>query len=952
MFYDILRLRFDSPSDHRNLGDIRRLSSLILLAILFITVAGCCASRKDKAGFVMRGDWEFEVSPTKTLVRSAEDPSCGTSGGRKPKAKTKHQTPCGRFGCLRCALAPSTGDTEDEIEDEEEDDENEFKMPSPNNFSGMPPFYSPQLPGIPIYPGQPMMPAPLVPGQMAMMPQMPQPIPVVNPQTGQRQMLHPAFPGQPGILMLHAATGQPIMMNPNPPTMPNPAQAMGSTQQGVLVAQIPGRPPMLIGGVPINAQTPQNAAPQQFQRAQQLAAVGQMGIAPNGFYAQPGAFTAPTAGGVAPWAQGGLVLIDARTGQAIPVPSPYYAQQAMPGVSGGVAPGTLAAAVPPSTAEAARLQEEKRSNMTYPKYHALPIKPVFQRSEGITTAAELEEEKRQKREQLERTLGMKVPEEANIAPNGVNQQILQTSASGAQGGGPANGSPFSSISGALGLREKTNVKKATDREEQDFRLSTKQQIARQQMQIRELQDRLENQTASRSRPEPRKNVTADPASSAPSESQPLQLWLDLDEGEGEEDDEEEDIETETHETSRIALQSMSTERAKSKTQAPKKPSSGVSSNTQKSTKKGLFGSLLAPSEEVVVHSQLLEERARKQAARDREKNQQQAEQGHTLTTQRPPSNSGNKRNPLHSLGAALGVSESSESEEYEPANGSKTVQIPPAGARRVYRSNETAREDILEDEEIETEITEAQRGELPYGISFEDDPEVVYIEIEDENTAGGPATKRYVAPKYAGTKPASSKNRTPRKSTSVIVNPSVPEYEYEYVTESRVAGAGKSVLHGIASVLNRPVASMAAPSGAARNDLVIGNPLLRQRVEVPRHEIRNPQPSFQGYSEAFVYARPQDAPPRRNIITTEDCECEEPAQTPMSVLSFETPDEVAFENGSQKVSSPAERITEQFSEPGSDLLSNDFSEMIQNIPEEPLEQTLPSPPRTVRRTTR
>ena len=90
---------------------------------------------------------------------------------------------------------------------------------------------------------------------------------------------------------------------------------------------------------------------------------------------------------------------------------------------------------------------------------------------------------------------MKLPEGAKVASNGVNQQILQTSAiSSGKGGGPANGSPFYSISGMLGLNDNGNSKNSLDP-------AWEQQMMIQQAQISELKKELRRSKSAQMTPE-------------------------------------------------------------------------------------------------------------------------------------------------------------------------------------------------------------------------------------------------------------------------------------------------------------------------------------------------------------------------------------------------------------------------------------------------------------------
>ncbi len=452
-------------------GSVLRQSRCVHAAAVLILLAlsGCCIECKDKPGVVLRGDWSVELNRSRAIERVSEwvpcDPGEDSSGGRRKKRKDKHHAPCGKWGCLRCALGPSTGDEDLDSEEGEEKQENKSLTVTAPQYMGQYPYLA--LPGMPLpgispfYAGAPGFGGPM--GGF-----MPQPIPVVNPRTGQQHLMVPVLPGQPGVLMLHAQNGQPVMVNPTAP-VPSP-----------FAAPLAGGP-----GYGNYAHPQLNPALAMQQQAMQQPGMIGTGLPPYGMqppYGNPG--LAPT---TPPW---GAAMVDPATGQLVPNPN------ANPG--GMYAQNSMGGPLPPNEAgpdgEKAASKDGLRSQMPTPRFHPVPTQPVFQRTEGLATTKEAEEEQRLKQLKLERALGMKVPDGAKIAPNGVNQQILQTGASSSlKGGGPVNGSPFSSINGILGLSDDETVKgrRPSDSPEKNYRANQQSQLLAQKAQILELQKELQ-----------------------------------------------------------------------------------------------------------------------------------------------------------------------------------------------------------------------------------------------------------------------------------------------------------------------------------------------------------------------------------------------------------------------------------------------------------------------------
>ena len=342
-----------------------------VIALFFLAMGGCCIE-KDKPGVVVRGDWSLELNRSKTIEHVSEwvpsdsdDASCGIR-----KKKKGHHSPCGRWGCLKCALGPSTG--EEELENENENAETDENRPLANYLRQYPylPHPGAPFPGMsPIYAGAPGMPGPMgAPmGGFA-----PPPIPVVNPRTGQQTVMQPALPGQPGVLMLHAQSGQPIMVNPLPaaplPVAPNFPQ--------------PGMPPYAPNVNPALAMQ-QQAAMQQHIAMQQQAGMLQAGMISPGQppYGMMPPYGNPTiAPPNAPW---GMAAVDPSTCQIMPNPYGPYGN-----------PNAGEAQAENQTDEKTASKDAPRSQMPTPRFHSVPTQPVFQRSEGLAKSKEAEEEQR------------------------------------------------------------------------------------------------------------------------------------------------------------------------------------------------------------------------------------------------------------------------------------------------------------------------------------------------------------------------------------------------------------------------------------------------------------------------------------------------------------------------------------------------------------------------------
>lgn len=472
--FDMKTFRYKiDPGDPRK--KFRTWTVAAFLALLICSVGCNCVKTKDKPGIILRGDWSLEMNRTEAIARISDDFTCDTRAiTKKRSSRSEHKTPCGRFGCFRCALAPSTGESELENEEEEADEgiqslDRSMQIGAQGLPGMLPPgaYYPggaiPGPMGFPpgVFPGAVPGPVPgFIPGTFA-----PPPIAVINPQNGQRMVLNPALPGQPGILMLNAATGQPVLMNPNPPQI----HALGFVPQGS------SNPGMLVQGAPV---------PGPIAGMQHAGTQSAMGFPhPNAQMfpmgaAGPGNF--PIHGvGVSPQ----YANTQFPTGQAVnPFTGLPLAPQGMnPQIAGNPENGS------PEEED----QEKLRSNMPYPRFHSLPTKPVFQRTEGLAKTDEIEKESKERIQLLEQALGKKIPESAKISPNGINQQILPANAVSGKGGGPVDGSPFPSISGILGIHDDSgNSASASgthDVKEKQIQL----QLREQKKQIQRLQKELE-----------------------------------------------------------------------------------------------------------------------------------------------------------------------------------------------------------------------------------------------------------------------------------------------------------------------------------------------------------------------------------------------------------------------------------------------------------------------------
>ena len=419
------------------------------ITLLFISItlvfSGCCLENQNKPGVILRGDLAIELNRTKAIQKTSETITCDDDA--KPRRSRKHRFPCGRFGCLKCALAPSTGEVEeDDFDEEDSDNSNQYIAQNPNAAYPPGPYPVPYFAG-PIGPlGAPI---PMNP-----------PVPVINPNTGQRLVMQPVLPGQPGMLMLNAMTGQPILVSPIPPHPITP---------GMVPPGIQAQPPGMVAG-PMPQSGPMNQM------------TGQPGF-------MPGAGISPNMPPILP-GNNVAVMMNPATGQ--PMPNPYDGSD---GNGNGAAVYTNPLGMYAQTEQNSDAENEsdssesdrkssKKSPMPLPKFHGVPTKPVYQRTNGIVTQTQKEEEERLRKIQLERVLGTKVPEGTNISPNGVNQQLIQTSSGSDLGGGSANSSPFYSISNLLGpqaQQQTVNVDKEVQQE----------QLLFQKQQLKEMQKKLD-----------------------------------------------------------------------------------------------------------------------------------------------------------------------------------------------------------------------------------------------------------------------------------------------------------------------------------------------------------------------------------------------------------------------------------------------------------------------------
>ncbi|MGL6194382.1 MAG: hypothetical protein ACRC2T_06120, partial [Thermoguttaceae bacterium] len=439
---------------------MRKTRNRILIYFLFLLfcASGCCFGLNDKPGVVLRGDWAVELNRAKAIKTS----------DKTYEKKAVHKYPCGRFGCMRCALGPN-GD-----EDKEDEDEKDSETCSSNNQNQSPAALTPPQPGMypvpqlpqpqaynfmpynqPAFPG---MGAPYMPGPMPPIAQLP-PVQVINPTNGQRIVMQPALPGQPGVMMINAISGQPIMVNPNPQFGQPPMQQM----------------PLM----------PQTQATQQFAAMPQ-ATPNMQGIDPNMFAQAPQMQPNPMMANV---------MVNPMNNQMVANPMMPNA------LAGYTPPAPNPDAEKKSNDSDAKKDEKGRAQMPYPKYHSAPTEPVFQRTNGIAKQSEVDEEDRIRNLQLEKVLGTKVPENAKIAPNGINQKLTQSGEAGVKGGAPNSGSPFSLLGGALGMSETANsvretypvkVKTTNSRASTTtVPTSVEQQLKVQQLQIEEMKKQLE-----------------------------------------------------------------------------------------------------------------------------------------------------------------------------------------------------------------------------------------------------------------------------------------------------------------------------------------------------------------------------------------------------------------------------------------------------------------------------
>ena len=199
--------------------------------LIFLMLSGCCIECKDKPGVVVHGDWSLELNRSRAIERISEWAPCDSgeeySSSGLRKKKKGHHAPCGKWGCLICALGPNAG--ENDAENEEEESQRPLTVTPPQYMGQQYPWLYPNpfYPGLPhpgispLYAGVPGQGTPF--GGFA-----PQPVPVINPRTGQQHFMQPVMPGQPGVLMLHAQNGQPVMVNPNiPAPLPPPSPYPG-----------------------------------------------------------------------------------------------------------------------------------------------------------------------------------------------------------------------------------------------------------------------------------------------------------------------------------------------------------------------------------------------------------------------------------------------------------------------------------------------------------------------------------------------------------------------------------------------------------------------------------------------------------------------------------------------------------------------------------------------------
>ncbi len=459
---------------------LRRGLAAALLPLLLLVGNGCTVECMHP-GVVVKSDWALEFNKR----------SKANKKGKKKSSESDHPRPCGKFGCLKCALGPSSFN--EELEDEDENCDNNScstsktasrqGYPYPPGMMFPPPgMYGPGLAPPPFLAGGPPaagygfqgavpppgafgapLGAPLgAPASVA--------IAVINPGTGQRQIMQPAVPGGPSVTMLNEMTGQPVLVNPNPPvSLPQatpqaqpqplggsagtlavaPQAPSGSPGTVVpLVGQVPQVSPQLAYGMP--ALQGQGVLPQQGLMGAYGIAPIPVPLPPQGYPAAPGMpYPAPVA------------MLNPATGLPMPVPPPGYYPPGMPGPGMPMGmPGypNLPAGYMAQTpdAEEAGKTNDPKSPMPTPRFHGLPTHPVYQRTEGLASKEEESNEERTRREKLEKALGVKIPAGTSIASNGINQRIVSPEDQNGRGigGGPANGSPFYQFGGMLGLNGK------------------------------------------------------------------------------------------------------------------------------------------------------------------------------------------------------------------------------------------------------------------------------------------------------------------------------------------------------------------------------------------------------------------------------------------------------------------------------------------------------------------
>ena len=440
---------------HKNFAILKCMAISVFFSTIVLLFTGCCIESPNKPGVILRGDWAIELNRTKAIEKISETVVCDDDA--KPRRSRKHRFPCGRFGCLKCALTPSTGEIDDD-EPEDDDSENSNQMDNQNPNC----FYPPGV--YPIPPFASGMSGPI--GPLGGPIPIPPPVNVINPNTGQRLVMQPVLPGQPGMLVLNAVTGQPVVVSPVP-LPPNVSGIPGYAQPGML----PGQP---------------------------LPPMGQMGpitLGMPGF--TPGPAMNPNMPPMPP-VSGVGTMINPATG--LPMPGPYdnvYRNNSddmhgNPALGQGIYAQTKQNSESENDSNDSTRKTVKKSPMPLPKFHGVPTHPVYQRTEGIAQQEQKEEEERLRKIQLERVLGTKVPEGTRISPNGVNQQLIQTSSGSDSGGGSANGSPFYSISSLLGpLQPQQQQQETASTVDKGLRQTQQTQLLFQKQQLKEMQKKLD-----------------------------------------------------------------------------------------------------------------------------------------------------------------------------------------------------------------------------------------------------------------------------------------------------------------------------------------------------------------------------------------------------------------------------------------------------------------------------